>query len=76
MLLTFLAKKDIIYRQNLSFGGRMFYEFKHFGTRDYVKIYHGENLNFKSHLHQSFEFDDFPARNRFRVDDEHNFLLK
>ncbi len=33
----------------------MFYEFRHFGTRDYTKKYFIENLCFERHLHQSFE---------------------
>lgn len=34
----------------------MFYQFQHFGISEYIQKEYGENLNFASHLHQSFEF--------------------
>lgn len=33
----------------------MFYEFKHSGSPDYLKVERGENFNFPLHLHQCFE---------------------
>lgn len=33
----------------------MFYEFKHLGSPDYLKIEQGENFSFPMHLHQCFE---------------------
>ncbi len=54
-MLTFLAILYIIYRQNLTFGGLMFYQFDHLTTPDYIKIETGENFSFPMHLHQCFE---------------------
>lgn len=34
----------------------MFYQFEHFGLSEYTHKEYGENFNFPSHLHQSFEF--------------------
>lgn len=34
----------------------MFYQFQHFGLSEYTQKEYGENHNFQSHLHQSFEF--------------------
>ena len=34
----------------------MFYQFQHFGMSEYFRKEYGENFNFPSHLHQSFEF--------------------
>ncbi len=33
----------------------MFYEFQHFGSCEYLKKFYGTNIDFPSHLHQSFE---------------------
>ena len=33
----------------------MFYEFKHLGSPDYLKIEKGTNFSFPAHLHQCFE---------------------
>ena len=33
----------------------MFYEFQHFCSSEYFRRETGKNLNFPSHLHQSFE---------------------
>lgn len=56
--MTFLAIDGIICRQNLTFGAfrlYMFYEFKHLGSPDYLKIEKGDNFSFPVHLHQCFE---------------------
>ena len=48
---------SIIYGQNLTFRWFVFvfYEFKHLGSPDYLKIEKGNDFSFPLHLHQCFE---------------------
>lgn len=75
--MTFLAISDIIYRQNLSFGGVvLFYELKHFGLSEYFCKEYGNNFSFPVHLHQAFEFITILSGEMEIVVDKKLYILK
>lgn len=54
----------------------MFYEFKHLGSPDYLKMESGTNFNFPTHLHQCFEIIVLRSGEMTVTVDEQTFLLK
>lgn len=54
----------------------MFYEFKHLGSPDYLKIERGENFSFPLHLHQCFEIIILLSGEMEITVDSKNYCLK
>jgi len=54
----------------------MFYEFKHLGSPDYLKIIKGTNFSFPAHLHQCFEIIVLCSGEMKVTVDQKTFILK
>lgn len=54
----------------------MFYEFKHPGSPDYLKIERGTNFNFPAHLHQCFEIIVLRSGEMTVTVDQKTFILR
>lgn len=54
----------------------MFYEFKHLGSPDYLKIERGNDFNFPAHLHQCFELIVLQSGEMTVTVDQKTFILK